>query len=248
MFPHTVLLVAFIIYLLSQEGVGLLASLALYPVHAQLAELPASTLLRLTQLLQIVAYIPILALPLLVLRRRVRYDPLTGERIGWRSLLAYIGFRTRNPLADIGAGALGYLLITPAVVIAGLISNWLFARYHTPQNPAALEMLAAQGGLDRFLIFFIASVAAPFAEETFFRGILYSALRSRLGVWPGAALSAAIFAIVHPTLPGGFLPIWAVGMGLALVYEWRQSLLPGMVLHGLYNGMITLTIFAVFAR
>jgi membrane protease YdiL (CAAX protease family) len=248
LFPYPALLLAFITYLFAHEGVGLLASLALSPFRARLEQLPATQLLRFTQVLQIVAYIPILGLPLLILRRRVRFDPLSGEPITWRKLLACIGFRINNPIADLGAGVVGYLCVTPAVVMATLFSNWLFARFHTPQNPAALEMLAAQHNLDRFLVLFVASVAAPFAEETMFRGILYSALRSRLGVWGGALLSGAIFALVHPTLPGGFLPIMAVGVGLALVYEWRKSLLPGMVLHGIYNGLITLITFAIFAR
>jgi len=248
LFPYGVLLLTFIMYLACQEGVGLLAGLAISPFRVRLSSLPTSTLLRVTQLVQVLAYVPIILVPLLLIRRCIQCDPRTGERLGWKRLLANIGFRTAGPAIDIGAGAIGYLLVTPAVVAAGLLSNWLFARFHTPQNPAALEMLAAQSNLDRVLILFVASVAAPFAEETFFRGILYSALRSRIGICGGAAVSSAIFALVHPTLPGGFLPIWAVGMGAALVFEWRQSLLPGIVLHGLYNGMITLTIFAVFAK
>jgi membrane protease YdiL (CAAX protease family) len=247
-FPYPVLLLAFIVYLIGQEMIGLIFELGLSPFHARLESLSTTTLLRLTQVVQIAAYVPILGLPLLLLRRRLRYDPQSGEPLTLRQLLKYLGFRINNPLLDVGAGALGYMLVTPLVLLATLLSNWMFARFYTPQNPAALEMLAAQHGLDRFLVLFVASVAAPFAEETMFRGILYSALRARIGVWGAAAVSAAIFSLVHPTLPGGFLPIWAIGMGLALVYEWRKSLLPGMVLHGIHNGVITLMTFAIFAK
>jgi membrane protease YdiL (CAAX protease family) len=248
LFPYALLLLAFITYLLAHEGISLLASLAVSPFRDRLEAMSVTQLLRLELLLQICAYVPILGLPLWLLHRRVRFYPLTGTPLTVRRLLSYIGFRINNPIADLGAGTIGYLCVAPVVFLATVVSNWLFARFHTPQNPAALEMLAAQHNLDRFLVLFVASVAAPFAEETMFRGILYSALRTRLGVWGGAALSGAIFSLVHPTLPGGFLPIMMVGMGLAFVYEWRKSLLPGMVLHGLYNGLITLITFAIFAK
>ena len=65
---------------------------------------------------------------------------------------------------------------------------------------------------------------------------LPGAARAQMGVPGAVALSAAFFAIVHPTLPGEFLPIWTLGIALALVYEWRQSLLPGIILHGINNG------------
>src|SRR5262249_57026189 len=38
---------------------------------------------------------------------------------------------------------------------------------------------------------------APLGEEVAFRGVLYPALRSRFGVAPATAVSAAIFALAH---------------------------------------------------
>ena len=248
LFPMTALLFAFVMYLVSHVAFSLLLSTTLKPFSAQLESLSASALLRMEFALQIGMYAPVFLLPLLVLRRRVPFDPLTGEKMRLRALLARLGYHIRNVWVEVGAGAWGYVLLMPCYIVISLISHALFHRFHTPVNPAQFETMSAVLPLDKALVFLTAAVAAPIVEETMFRGLLYSALRPRLGVAGAAMLSAAVFALVHPTLPGGFLPIWAIGVALALVYERRGSLLPGMVLHGIHNGLIVFMGFAVFGR
>ena len=82
-----------------------------------------------------------------------------------------------------------------------------------------------------------ACVVAPIAEEFFFRGFCYGALRRTLGVWGGAALTGAIFGAIHA---GGtdsefLVPLAVFGFGLCLLYQWSGSLLPCFVLHSLNN-------------
>ena len=59
---------------------------------------------------------------------------------------------------------------------------------------------------------------APLGEEVAFRGVLYPALRSRFGVAPAAALSAAVFAVAHgygvARLRRGLLERRPLGAGL----------------------------------
>ena len=91
----------------------------------------------------------------------------------------------------------------------------------------------------------LAAVAAPIVEETMFRGVLYRHLRdvsAGLGVvWSvllSVAISGFIFASIHPQ---GFVAIPALmslACGMALVREWRGTLVPSMVLHGVSNGLI----------
>ncbi len=246
LFPAPALLLAFVVYLLGHTFLGLGMSLALRPFVAHLEDWSASRLLRLETALEIGVYLPVFLLPLLALKSRIAFDPLSGAKLHLRALLARLGYHTRNIASELGAGAWAYLLTLPAYLLIGLFSHWLFQRFHTPVNPAQFETLTAQGGLDKALVFLMAAVLAPLVEETMFRGLLYSALRKRFGVGGAAALSAAVFAAVHPTLPGGFLPIWCLGVALALVYERRGSLLPGMVLHGIHNALIVMMGFAVF--
>jgi membrane protease YdiL (CAAX protease family) len=62
----------------------------------------------------------------------------------------------------------------------------------------------------------------------------------------GIVSSAAVFASLRPQLPLGFLPIFVLGAVLAGLYEWRQSLIPGMVLHAANNGVIWIYLNLLF--
>ena len=98
------------------------------------------------------------------------------------------------------------------------------------------------GVRDLLLLMLLVAVVAPIAEELFFRGLLYPLLRRR-GV-PFALLSnALLFALIHfiPILiPGLF---W-IGLVLAWVRERSGSIIPGIILHALQNGLVVWAIYA----
>lgn len=241
------LLVAFVIYLAAQELISLALAIVLMPFSDRLVRLAPVFLMRLEVGIQLGMYLPIFLIPVLVLRSEWVQSGLSS-RVTLRRFLAALGLSGRGATRDAASGILGYVLAMPVVLFMTVVSSLIYAHVHTPSNPADSWIAAANGWPDRLLVLFVASVAAPIVEETMFRGMLYPALRSQLGVIGGILLSAAIFAAVHPTLPAGFLPILAVGAGLAAVREWRGSLVPGMVLHGVFNGLIALNILLVFAR
>ena len=85
-----------------------------------------------------------------------------------------------------------------------------------------------------------ATVWAPVIEELTFRGLLYATLRTRLGVWPAALLSAAIFALPHGYAAAGSLSVLVSGVLWAVAYERTRSLLPGLLAHSANNVMSTL--------
>jgi membrane protease YdiL (CAAX protease family) len=96
-------------------------------------------------------------------------------------------------------------------------------------------------------VFFAASVVAPFAEEVLFRGVLYRHLRginrwldTPLAVILSALLVSFIFAIIHPQTLYAVPVLMALAFGFALAREWRGTLIPVMVAHGLHNGLIVL--------
>ena len=101
-------------------------------------------------------------------------------------------------------------------------------------------------------VFLVASVAAPVVEETMFRGVLYRHLREATGragralsVVIGALITSFVFAVIHPQ---GLLGV-PVLMGLALAFnlarEWRGTLVPAMIAHGINNGAVTLLLYYV---
>ena len=84
------------------------------------------------------------------------------------------------------------------------------------------------------------AVWAPVIEELTFRGLLYGTLRARLGVWPAALASAAIFALPHGYGAAGSLSVLMSGVLWAIAYERTRSLLPGLLAHSANNLMSTL--------
>ncbi|HLI48336.1 MAG TPA: CPBP family intramembrane glutamic endopeptidase [Chthonomonas sp.] len=91
-------------------------------------------------------------------------------------------------------------------------------------------------GWQRFGFVIIGAVLAPVAEETLFRGGIYASLRNRLGIGWGLTISSLLFAIAHLD-PLEFVPIFFIGMALALVYEKTRSLWMSMIVHGTNNAM-----------
>jgi membrane protease YdiL (CAAX protease family) len=161
--------------------------------------------------------------------------------------LADIGMTTRSSvLSDIGYGLLGYCANLPLMIVMGLISHAIFRHNtNTTPNPVLPLMVGTHDLLSRVLIFVMASLAAPFIEETFFRGVLFTGLRTRYGWSVSALISAACFAAVHPMQD--WLPIFTLGFSFAVMREMRQSLIPGMTAHFVQNTLSFLFITNLFS-
>ncbi len=87
------------------------------------------------------------------------------------------------------------------------------------------------------VVSFFAVFVGPPAEEVFFRGFLYRALRRRLPRLAAAFLQAFVFAIVHP-FPLLVLPaIFLLGLAFAFALEWRRTLLAPIFFHAAFNGI-----------
>jgi membrane protease YdiL (CAAX protease family) len=82
-------------------------------------------------------------------------------------------------------------------------------------------------------------VLAPIAEEVFFRGFFFTALRNRFGPWPAALATGVVFGAVHfGSAPAGYLvPLGFLGVVLCLVYWQTGSLYPCIGLHALNNAV-----------
>jgi uncharacterized protein len=85
----------------------------------------------------------------------------------------------------------------------------------------------------------LVTVIAPLAEEFFFRGYFFGALRNWRGPWPAALLTGIVFGGIHVgSAPVAFLvPLAILGVALCVV-RWRTgSLLPCIALHALNNAI-----------
>ena len=91
-------------------------------------------------------------------------------------------------------------------------------------------------------ILFLLTVVVPIGEEVFFRGLVYGGLRLRWGAVVGALASAVFFTAVHLQVVHA-LPIFTLGVLLAVLYGRTGSLLPGMVVHGINNVIAVLSVW-----
>lgn len=84
-------------------------------------------------------------------------------------------------------------------------------------------------------------IAAPAAEELFFRGLFFRGLRGRYGFVVSAVASAVAFGAAHYTSgpwEDSFLLVAVlafVGFGLAYVYERRRNILAPIAAHAMFN-------------
>ena len=168
-------------------------------------------------------------------------------RFGWnpRDLGIAAGGRT---LAHIAYGIAGYCAALPVVLAFSTVNSAVFHKSNSTLAPnPVLPLIAGEGSdVGRVILFLLVAVSAPLFEELFFRGVLYSALRTRFGIPAAVCLSALCFASVHPM--GDWLPIFGLGCALAAVRELRQSLIPGMVMHFCQNALAFALLATLFSR
>ncbi|HXF56618.1 MAG TPA: CPBP family intramembrane glutamic endopeptidase [Actinomycetota bacterium] len=164
--------------------------------------------------------------------------------VGWvrfvsRGSLAALG-RPRRPGGDLGVGAVAGLgLVALAYGVLAAVS--VAVRAVTGSPPPQPEQVAGCVRGEALALFApVVILLAPLGEELYFRGFLYRGLRRRYGTWPSALVSGALFGVVHF---GGlaFLLIIPslvlVGVGLALLFEWRRSILAPMAAHAVFNAL-----------
>jgi membrane protease YdiL (CAAX protease family) len=188
------------------------------------------------------------------------YANLAQELLLLGAVVVWVRFVKHAPLAALGIprrltpvdAAVGLAAGVSMVFAAGLVLQVVHAIVdsvagHSVGNPAQVPKTVTGGLLAMSGVVVI--VLAPMAEETFFRGFLYKALRRRFSVWPAAVVSGAIFGAVHFSEIRSLLIIPSlvvVGIVLAMVYERRQSLLASIATHATFN--LVGFIFIVISR
>ncbi|MEW5944792.1 MAG: CPBP family glutamic-type intramembrane protease [bacterium] len=166
-----------------------------------------------------------------------------------------VGLRWRNFYAEAGYGLKLFLLIAAAlgaVLLAAAGASYAL-RGITGLGPAAvfdsLRNLTVGnstllGDLEPSALTFLFVVfMAPLAEEIIFRGVLHSAIRTRLSAPPAILLSSALFAAFR-FYAYGSLAGFVLGAACAFSYEKRTSIVPAVALHASWNaaGAIVSTI------
>jgi membrane protease YdiL (CAAX protease family) len=85
----------------------------------------------------------------------------------------------------------------------------------------------------------LATIVAPVLEETFYRGIMFQALRTGRGTWTAAVVSSVAFACAHLDFsPLALLDRSLIGVGLCYLFARTGRLLPGMFAHSMNNAIV----------
>ena len=151
------------------------------------------------------------------------------------------GYRTVSPVLGVGAfvaAAAGYYAVT--LVYASLVKL-----NGTDKLPSELGVTSSTAALVAATVF--VCVLAPMAEEFFFRGFIFGALRNlrvrvgghQLGPWIAAVVTGILFGFAHlGSAPAEYLvPLGFLGFVLCLI-RWRTgSLYPCMALHSANNAL-----------
>lgn len=146
----------------------------------------------------------------------------------------------RRPRLHYIAGA---LLSGPATVIL-LMQVGVWSNEVLPVPPeyktAIAKMFAIDGSVAGFATLLAAVALTPaVCEECLFRGLLLTGLRPRLGMAGTILLTGFLFGIFHLSIYR-MLPAMLMGTFLGYI-AWRSgSILPGMLVHALSNGLAIL--------
>jgi len=163
-----------------------------------------------------------------------------------RPLREFLGMDAASLGRLVAMGLRGYLLWAPilvGVIVAVIqIVQWL----HIEPTPQMVVVMLLQESRPRllFALMGLVAVVGPIAEEILFRGVTYGALRRRWGVGWAVVSSAALFAALHAD-PIAFVPIFALGLLLAGLYERTGSLIPSMTVHIVHNSVMLVVAITV---
>ncbi len=161
-----------------------------------------------------------------------------GTRPFWASLGWHWG--GRSPL---------FWFLFSAGVIAALVAYSQVAVRFLPENQDTTfaELLRSSAQV-RIAVALLATLSAPIVEEVIYRGILFSALRSRVGVGLAVVCVTVLFAGVHFLQYSG---AWVTISGLVLlsliltlVRARTRSILPSVMIHFVNNAFFSVLIVA----
>lgn len=144
---------------------------------------------------------------------------------------------------------LGALAIAAAFIpLLGLIAVFIQKILGLPIENPQLQFLVPEGFSwpAAFAMFILGGIVVPFAEEFYFRGVLYRWMRDASGPWIAAPLSAFIFGILHGDVAIAGAS-FVMGLVLAWFYERSTSLWPSIIIHMANNSIKLFLIYIMIA-
>lgn len=136
------------------------------------------------------------------------------------------------------AGGVGLLVL--ATGVRHVFVTVLAADINT--NPLVAMAATATSPLQMLSPLLVAGLMAPIAEEMYYRGFALPAFMDKFGLVFGIIISGLFFSAMHLSTIW-FIEIALVGMGLALMYYWTGSLIPGIIAHSFVNSIRLIMVY-----
>jgi membrane protease YdiL (CAAX protease family) len=217
------------------------------------------------QLLELLVFLFLIVPSMVLAQFAYRQERASFGLVAWATiardlalvcLILYFLWQNRESIRAIGwrfrgrEMALGLVLFAPFSYLAGLTGRAFHAMgLSLPSNPASF--LVPHGTADFVLAGVLVAVVAV-AEETIFRGYLILRLTGvGSGIVGAVLISAFIFSLGHGYEgSAGLATVGVMGIGFALVYLWRRSLVAPMTMHFLQDfiGIVILPLYQTIAR
>lgn len=168
-------------------------------------------------------------------RRRVPEDRVMGVGHGFA-------------VEDMAWGLVGYCMVLPLVWLTLLLTKgfYQFMGWNLELQPMVQSIQVEDAPGQSLALFLLIGFVGPFLEEVLFRGVLFPVLARKIGLWPGLAGQAAIFAWIHlhaASAPALFL----LGAILGLQYVHTRRLMTCVWTHALFNMMTLLYTLPLFS-
>jgi membrane protease YdiL (CAAX protease family) len=131
------------------------------------------------------------------------------------------------------AAGLAFLALVAIVAATAALSPFLDAGDEQGLVPDAWDSSRAVPFLANAAV---VTIVAPFVEELLYRGLGFGLLTQFVGPWPAILVTGVAFGLAHGLVLG--LPVLSI-FGITLGWlRWQTgSVYPGMIVHGLFNGL-----------
>ena len=152
---------------------------------------------------------------------------------------------------DFAKAIAGYFVYLVIFLIVAAVAIQLIPALNADQKQQ-LGFDNPAGTISLVLTFISLVVLPPIAEETLFRGLVYTGMRSKLRFIPAAILTSLIFSSAHLQLGSGAPPLWTAALdtfilSLVLCYlrEKTGSLWAGIFVHAGKNSVAFWVLYLV---
>ncbi|HUB93046.1 MAG TPA: type II CAAX endopeptidase family protein [Verrucomicrobiae bacterium] len=152
---------------------------------------------------------------------------------------------------DVALMLCGFAVYFFGYIVLLTIATHLFPSLNVNQKQE-LGFQNVQGGKNLLLTFLSLVILPPLAEETVFRGFIFTGLRARLKWGWALVITSVLFGTAHLEFGTGQPLVWVAGLdtftlSLVLCYlrQKTDSLWPGILLHALKNSVAFMALYII---